>query len=286
MTNHSLGFLFVHGAWHDRHTWDLILPLLHAQGYVAEALDLPGAGVNAKNPVSYDQRPLDPVAFANEPSPNVDITQAQFNVAISNKVVSMAARTNGKVVLVGHSKGGLAISAVTEMGFEQIAAVVYISGILVSNGVSALTYGQDPNMAQGEYSDLLMADPAVVGAARIDWQSTDFAYSSRLKAVFYDDVHEDTYQLFKAHLHPDEPMDGVLQPSPITPVRFGTVPRHYIRTSADRVFPPAAQDYMIARVDATMPTTTIVHKIDSSHSPFASQPIALVDILINIATQS
>ena len=40
-------FVFVHGAWHNAATWHKLIPLLEARGYVARALDLPGAGANA-----------------------------------------------------------------------------------------------------------------------------------------------------------------------------------------------------------------------------------------------
>jgi alpha-beta hydrolase superfamily lysophospholipase len=63
-------FVLVHGAWHGAATWSRVVPRLEARGHVARALDLPGAGTNAKTPASYDRRPLDAAAFASEPSPN------------------------------------------------------------------------------------------------------------------------------------------------------------------------------------------------------------------------
>ena len=75
MSQVNPAFVFVHGAWHDAATWRLVTPLLEARGYVARALDLPGAGRNAKAPRSYGRRPLDPAAFAIERSPNAEVSQ-------------------------------------------------------------------------------------------------------------------------------------------------------------------------------------------------------------------
>ena len=72
-------------------------------------------------------------------------------------------------------------------------------------------------------------------------------------------------------------------PSEITPGRFGAVPRHYIRCTQDRAIPLTGQDHMIATVDAAIGGKTTTHTLESSHSPFLSQPAALSKILIDIA---
>ena len=43
---------------------------------------------------------------------------------------------------------------------------------------------------------------------------------------------------------------------------------------------------MIAAVDGTIGGTTITHTLESSHSPFLSQPAALSKILLDISLQS
>jgi pimeloyl-ACP methyl ester carboxylesterase len=70
------------------------------------------------------------------------------------------------------------------------------------------------------------------------------------------------------------------------PARFGTVPRHYIRCAQDRAVPLTGQDHMIAAVDGTIGGKTITHTLESSHSPFLSQPAALSRILIDICPRS
>ena len=43
---------------------------------------------------------------------------------------------------------------------------------------------------------------------------------------------------------------------------------------------------MIAAIDGTIGGTTITHTLESSHSPFLSQPAALSKILLDISAQS
>jgi hypothetical protein len=46
------------------------------------------------------------------------------------------------------------------------------------------------------------------------------------------------------------------------------------------------QDYMIATVDGSIGGKTTTHTLESSHSPFLSQPAALSQILMDIYVQS
>ncbi|WP_139221157.1 hypothetical protein [Bosea sp. OK403] len=70
------------------------------------------------------------------------------------------------------------------------------------------------------------------------------------------------------------------------PERFGTVPRQYSRCEQDRSVPLIGQDHMIATVDGTVGGKTITRRLESSHSPFLSQPAILSKILIEICIQS
>jgi hypothetical protein len=128
-----------------------------------------------------------------------------------------------------------------------------------------------------------VGDPAAIGATRINVGATDETYRSLLKAAFYGDVSESEFAHAAAQLHCDESNLGAAAPSEITPGRFGTVPRHYIRCTQDRAIPLTGQDHMIATVDGAVGGKTTTHTLASSHSPFLSQPSALSRILIDIA---
>jgi pimeloyl-ACP methyl ester carboxylesterase len=193
-----------------------------------------------------------------------------------------ASLSEGKVILVGHSAGGLTISAVAEQVPDLLLAVVYLSGFLLPNGMQVFEMLQHETLSSSLGPGLFVGDPAATGATRINAGSVDDDYRSRLRATFYGDVSESEFALAVSQLHCDEPV-GAVTPSRITPGGFGTVPRHYIRCTQDRAIPLAGQDHMIATVDGAIGGKTTIHTLESSHSPFLSQPAALSKILIRIS---
>ena len=278
-------FVLVHGAWHNHSSWDRVATILRAQGFAALTLDLPGAGTNTIAPTALSHRPFAPGAFAAERSPIANITQEERTRAVVALVQEAAARVDGKVILVGHSAGGLTLSPAAEQIPQLLRALVYLSGFMLPPGVPFLKVLQHETMSSALSAGLFVGDPAVIGATRIHAGSTDPAYHSLLKATFYGDVSDPEFERAASQLHCDEPGAIAVTPSAITPARFGTVPRHYIRCTEDRAVPLACQDYMIAAVDAAIGGNTTVHSLPSSHSPFLSQPKALAAILAGIAGQ-
>jgi len=279
-------FVLVHGGWHNRSAWDRVTPILEARGFAALTLDLPGAGVNAIAPMSLGRRPFDPVAFAAEPSPVAGVTQEERTQAVVALVKEAASLSGGRVILVGHSAGGMTISAVAEQVPDLLLAVVYLAGFMVPNGMPLLAMLQHETMSSALSPGLFVGDPTAIGATRIHAGSTDEAYRSLLKASFYGDVSESEFAHATAQLHCDESNSGALAPSEITPERFGRVPRHYIRTTQDCAIPLTGQDHMIAMVDEAIGGKTTTHILESSHSPFLSRPAGLSRILIDIYAQS
>ena len=279
-------FVLVHGGWHNHSAWDKVTPILEANGFAALTLDLPGAGVNAIAPTSLGRRPFDPAAFATERSPVADVTQEERTQAVVVLVKEAASRGDGKVILVGHSAGGMTISAVAEQVPELLLSVVYLAGFMVPTGKTLLEMLQHETFSSALSPGLFVGDPIAIGATRINPRSTDEAYRSLLKASFYADVSESDFAHAASQLHCDESNAGALAPSDITSARFGAVPRHYIRTTQDRAIPLTGQDHMIAMVDGAIGGKTTIHTLESSHSPFLSQPGALSKILIEICVQS
>ncbi|HEY4211004.1 MAG TPA: alpha/beta fold hydrolase [Steroidobacteraceae bacterium] len=279
-------FVLIHGAWHNHSAWDAVAPLLNANGFATLTPDLPGAGVNAIAPASLDQRPFDPAAFAAEWSPTAGVTQEARTQAVVALVKEAASLGDGNVILVGHSAGGMTISAVAEEIPNLLLAVVYLAGFMVPNGVSLLEMLQHTSLSSALARELFVGDPVAIGATRINARSGDAGYRSLLKASFYGDVSESEFARAASQLHCDESNAGAVTPSEITPERFGTVPRHYIRCTRDRAVPLTGQDHMIAAVDRAIGGKTTTHTLESSHSPFLSQPASLSGILIDVCVRT
>jgi len=279
MSDARPAFVFVHGAWHNAATWRQVIAHLETRQFVARALDLPGAGVHAKVPKTYGNRPLDLAAFAAEPSPNAAVTQDERTQA----VVSLIDEICGPVVLVGHSLGGLTISAAAEAIPDRLRAVVYVSAFLLPPGMPAAAMRRHETMGQSLLPALFLADPAVVKAFRLDPRSEDADYRARLRTALAGDLTEADFDASLTHLHCDEPAGVAQVPSPITPERFGRVTRHYIRCLEDHAIPLDAQDFMITALDGALGGRTHVRSLAASHSPFYSQPKLLADLLADIA---
>ena len=157
-------FVLVHGYWHNSGCWRDVSARLEAGGYEVVTPDLPGAGVRARIPVSFLQRPFDPAAFAVEPSPNAVVTQEERTQAVITAIKSIG----GPVVLVGHSMGGATISDVAEAAPTDVAAVVYLTAFLLAPGVPPFAIMTHETMAAAVVPSLFCADPEVVGALRLN----------------------------------------------------------------------------------------------------------------------
>lgn len=283
MSARAVRFLFVHGAWHNRACWQRLLPLIEAAGHQAQTLDLPGAGVNAAIPEFFSHRPIDRSLYGSVPSPNAGVTQEERTKAVIDAIDQSG--DGGRVILVGHSLGGLTISAVAEAAPDKIAALVYLTAFLLPQGLAAIEMIHHPTMADAVTPSLFLGDPAVLGALRLDPWSEDAEYQTRLTECFYGDVDREDLDFIKGQLHPDEPAAVTLTPSAITPSRHGRLARHYIRCSEDRAIPLAGQEHMIKEADKALGGATQTHLLAASHSPFLSQPTALASLLHRIALQ-
>ncbi len=105
-------------------TYERIIPLLAELGHAAVARDLPAHGLNARIPLSYLRRPLDSTAFATEKSPVAGTTLDDYVDSIIQTIEEVRSLGHDKVVLVGHSMGGLPITAVAERVPQYISHLV------------------------------------------------------------------------------------------------------------------------------------------------------------------
>jgi len=282
--NSKPAFVLVHGAWHAAWCYERVIPLLAAYGHAAVARDLPAHGINARFPASYFQRPLNPAAFATEPSPAAVTTLDDYAKSVLDTIDQVRALGHDKVVLVGHSMGGVAITAAAERAPEKIHRLVYLTAFMPKTGVPAISYIQSPEN-QGELvGPQLLADPAAIGALRMDQRSADANYRANGKLAFYGDVSQQDYDAVANLLTPDVPVAPFATPITLTPERWGALDRHYIRCARDMAIRPPLQQRFIAEADAFVPARkTTVHMLDTSHSPFMSAPQQLADLLHAIA---
>lgn len=225
----------VHGAFADSHVWQGVEAKLKADGYPIVVIELPG-------------RPGNPMAP----------TQVSLDL-YRDTVLKALGSTSRPAVLVGHSFGGITISAVAEAAPEKIKTLVYVAAYLPRNGESLVSMAQqDPDAKIGPQLQILKEQGiAVVNyAARADLFANDGPAPLR-KAL--------------PDLILDEPLGPLATPVHVTAARFGQVDKVYVHTSKDQVISPAFQARMVAATPVRSQTT-----LATGHTPFLTDPSGLV----------
>lgn len=282
-TSTTHAFVLVHGAWHGAWTYERVIPELARQGIFAVARDLPAHGLNARFPAAFSSRPLDPASFASQPSPVAATSLDDYADSVMATIDQMRAMGFDKVTLVGHSMGGVVVTAVGQMAPEKISQLVYLTAFMPASNVPAVAYIGAAQNAGELVGQQFLADPMQVGALRIDHRSADPGYRARTKLAFFGDLSDEQFDAIAHLMTPDVPAQPMATPVTLSADRWGALPRHYVRCSQDMAIRPALQARFIAEADVFTPgNRTVVHDMDTSHSPFFSQPAALASLLARI----
>ena len=261
----------VHGFWHGSWCWNLVAEQLAGRGIQSVAVDMDGHGLKSHSPSSRWGRPFDPAAFAVEPSPVAGVTA---NSAAETLVGQLKMIGGGApCVAVAHSMGGVVATAAAELAPELFAHLVYVTAFAPVSGLPAGAYIASPENEGSMVPGLLAADPAAIGALRID--TGDVSRHPAIREAFYSDVDETSAAAAIALLSPDAPAGVPAEAFTVTRGRYGAIPHTYVICTLDNTIPVALQRRFITEIDAVSDAPTTVVELDSSHSPFLSQPAAL-----------
>lgn len=267
-------FLFVHGAWHCSIHWSLVVEQLVAQGHHAVAIDLPGSGIKAAYPPPAD-------ALTTRPSALRDIRLADYADTVVRALRGLA-KDHARIILVGHSFGGQTITLAAERVPELVSRLVYVTAFcpVAQPAGSANAYSMLPENGRSLIGPVMVGDPDVIGAYRLNVRSTEPAYLEQCRQAFYNDMPMDAFLRFASYLNADAPARASDDDGRGTPARWGRVPRTFVRCTLDQALPIELQDRMIREADqATGSNRFDVHTLESSHSPFASMPDRLAGLL-------
>ncbi|UFH57247.1 alpha/beta fold hydrolase [Spirosoma sp. KNUC1025] len=235
-------FVFVHGTFADDYAWHLVKPKLERAGYQVVAFNLPAHGT--------DQTPAE---------------QANFDVYV-NTVAERINAISGKVVLLGHSMGGMVVTQVAEKIPAKIEKLVYLCAFLPKNGENLYELASSdtesligPNL-HPEQNGLVASLPPNI-----------------LVQVFAVDASEEIQKVV-AKTRP-EPLAVFQATAKLTEENFGKIPKYYIKTLKDQGVGPALQQRMI---DGYPGKIAKVFTMNTSHSPYWAKPDELVSILKEI----
>lgn len=274
-------YVLVPGSFSNALGWAPMQRELGLRGLRSVAVDLPGRGFAAPYPVAY-QAPQDLAALATAPSARAGATMAG-DVAEVVEVVRRAAE-HGPVVLVAHSRGGLSVTGAANAVPDLIDHLVYVSAWCCVTA-TPVEYDAGPENAESELSALgnvLAADPAELGALRVNWRTADPALLEPLKSAILADVTDAEFLAYLNTLEPDESLDAGEELAQAA--TWGRIPRTYVRLSQDRAMPPALQDRFIREADALTPDNPFaVHTLPSSHAAVLVRPGECAEILAGLA---
>lgn len=238
-------FVLVHGAWHGGWSFELIQPMLEAQGHTVIAPDMPGMG-------GTDEE----LAAA---------TLARW----ADFVADICITAQKPVILCGHSRGGLVLSETAERIPTEIAALVYICAMMLPSGLSREQWREraEPNP---EFRAIIQPHPSGI-ATVVDRTRAAPVFAQLSPPALVEKAFD------RLMAEPDQPRLTELN---LSAARYGSVPRHYIECVNDRTIPISDQ-----RVMQDLQPCASVTTLDADHSPFLSRPRELADALLKIAAE-
>jgi pimeloyl-ACP methyl ester carboxylesterase len=271
--------LLLHGFWHGTWCWSEVLARLAGAGRQALAVDMAGHGLRASRPACVTARPFEPAALATEQSPaaGIDLDEA------AALFVSQAEALHGgaPVIAVAHSMGGNVLTRAVQDAPGLFAHAVYVTAFMPASGVPAAYYIFAPENEGDLIGASVLADPAKIGALRLDPLSPDPVYHQQLRDALYGDIDPSVADAAIALITPDAPAGIAGGATTLTADGWGSVARSYVVCTKDRALQPAMQRKFIALADAAFPDRPVtVHTLESSHSPFLSMPDRVADILL------
>ncbi len=190
---------------------------------------------------------------------NPTVTLAD-DVAVTKRAIAAA---EGKVILVGHSYGGVVVS---EAGTDpKVAGLVYIAAFAPDKGESVQS---------------LIANPAPGAPVPPILPPKDgylFLDNVRFAASFAADVRPDVAQFMADSQVPwgVEALAGA-----VTNPAWRVKPSWYLVASEDHMIPPAAQRQMAARAGAH------ISEIAGSHAVYVSKPAAVAKVIEDAAKRA
>ncbi|CAA2974959.1 salicylic acid-binding 2-like [Olea europaea subsp. europaea] len=248
-------FVATHGVGHGSWVYYKLKPRIEAAGHRFTPVDLAASGVNEKK--------LEEV-----------LTLDEYTTPLLEVLASIP--ENEKVVLIGHSGGGMAAAVGMEKYPEKIAVAVFLNAIM-PDSKNRPSYVLEQYSAKTPLDAWLDTQFSTYGCPPITslLVGPKFISSSLYHLSTVEDQALGALLMRPGSLF----IEDLLKADNFTDAKFGSVPRVFVLASEDRVIPPEFQRWMIEN----NPVKEVKEIKGSDHMPMFSRPDELCQCLVEIA---
>ncbi|XP_070027734.1 methyl jasmonate esterase 1-like isoform X1 [Nicotiana sylvestris] len=254
----SKHFVLVHGACHGAWSWYKIMALIKTSGHNVTAMDLGASGVNPKQVLEI---------------PHL----SDYFSPLMEFMASLPAHQ--KVILVGHSYGGLAISKAMERFPEKILVAVFVTAHmpgLTLNATTLLTELQSSSEMVSQLDNRVTYDNGPTNPP------TAFFFGPKYLArnVYQQSPIQDwvlaTTLARPLYIYSEEDISKEMV---LSNKRYGSVRRVFIVAAEDKTLLKEFQEWMIEK----NPPDEVEEIPGSDHMVMMSKPLHLFNLLLRIA---
>ncbi|KDP38248.1 hypothetical protein JCGZ_04891 [Jatropha curcas] len=254
----SKHFLLIHGAAHGAWSWYRIVPLLRLSGHEVTTIDLAASGIDPRQPESLR-------SLSDYIRPAIDF------------VASLPPQE--RVILVGHSFGGLAISKVMENFPNKISVAVFLTAFMPGPTFNISTLFEEYDRKElPELDNSYSYDDGPDNPPTTELWGPIFLRTFLYQLSPIEDWTLATTLVRPRPLFTDEDISRVLM---LTGENYGTVRRVFIIAEEDMIIKKDFQDLMIEK----NPPDEALSISGSDHMVMMSRPLDLWASLLGIAAK-
>ncbi|XP_062107584.1 methyl jasmonate esterase 1-like [Humulus lupulus] len=253
-------FVLVHGSCHGAWSWYKLVALIKSSGHKVTALDLASSGV--------DPRRANEVRFMSD-----------YFRPLMDFMAGLRLRENERVVMVGHSLGGLTISKAMEDFPSMIDVAIFLTALMPGPSLNVSTlYQESLKITDDQMDNNYIYDngPNNPPTAFIFGQS--FLASKVYQRSSYEDLELAIMLMRPLPLFNDENMSKELV---LSEDKYGSVDRVYIISENDKVMNKDVERWMLKN---NQPNHVVTIK-GSDHMVMMSNSISLWSHLQNITKE-